>query len=78
MICTDSFIESMGLNEPLWASSIMKGTQQKLNLEMMIQKLEKNASGVLEIVCIEVMVFAVDMRRVTVRVFRRNSTDVIL
>ena len=69
MISIDNFTESMGLNEPLWASSIMKGTQQKLNLEMMIQKLEKNASGVLEIVCIEDMVFAVDMRRIIVRAF---------
>ena len=34
---------------------------------MMIQKLEKNALGVLEIVCIEDMVFVVDMRRVTMR-----------
>ena len=32
----------------------------------------ENALGVLEIVCIEDMVFAVNMRRVTMRVFQRN------
>ena len=78
MIFVDNFTKSMGLNEPLWASSLTEGTQQNLNLEMMIQKLEKNASGVLEIVCIEDMVFTVDMRHVTVRAFQRNSTGLIL